>query len=337
MKQLFFFLFLLATSHLTGFAYENPTKTELLQIGLPVLQIETVNHEEPAYEEADAPEGCLGAGIKNATKVPGRVVIETLDDGIVFDSGEYLEKESGMTIKVRGNTSARYNPKKPYKIKLQKKADMLCRGNNLFRDKNWLLLRADNLNTVIGFKVSEILNMQWTPGYQFVNVIFNDDYRGLYLLTEAVERNTDCRIDVDKSTGFIAEFDAYWWNEDFYIPSGLYSPELSYTFKYPDAEDITTEQANYFTSVLQSAEQAVREGGYSSVIDENSFAKYIIAMDILGNIDGAGSNLYFTKYDNTTTSLLKIDCLWDFDNILKCNDAWSANHTHFIFKDLFEC
>ena len=112
---------------------------------------------------------------------------------------------------------------------------MLCRGNNLFRDKNWLLLRADNLNTVIGFKVSEILNMQWTPGYQFVNVIFNDDYRGLYLLTEAVERNTDCRIDVDKSTGFIAEFDAYWWNEDFYIPSGLYSPELSYTFKYPDA------------------------------------------------------------------------------------------------------
>jgi len=68
MKQLFLLLSLLATTHLTGFAYEKPTKAELLQIGLPVLQIETVNHEEPTYEEANPPEGCIGAGIKMLRK-----------------------------------------------------------------------------------------------------------------------------------------------------------------------------------------------------------------------------------------------------------------------------
>lgn len=146
-----------------------PTKAELLKIGLPVLQIETIGHEEPTYEEADPPEGCLGAGIKNATKVPGRVTIETPDEGIVFDSGEYEPKGKGMTVKVRGNTSARFSQKKPYKIKLQKKDDTLCRGSSIFYDKNWLLLRADDLNTVIGLKTSELLNMQWTPSYQFVN------------------------------------------------------------------------------------------------------------------------------------------------------------------------
>ena len=335
MKQLFLLLSLLATTHLTGFAYEKPTKAELLQIGLPVLQIETVNHEEPTYEEANPPEGCIGAGIKNATKVPGRVIIETLEQGIIFDSGEYESKKSGMTVKVRGNTSARYNPKKPYKIKLEKKNDMLCSGNDLYKDKNWLLLRVDNLNTVIGLKTSELLNMQWTPRYEFVNVVFNDDYRGLYLLIEAVERNTDCRLNVDKSTGFVAELDAYWWNEDFSIPSELYGPELAYTFKYPDAEDMTPEQTDYYKTTLQAFEQLLQAGGYADIIDQESFAKWVLAMDILGNIDSAGTNLYISKYDDSSSSLLTIDCLWDFDNILKSEDYWSQNHTHYIFKNLF--
>ena len=72
---------------------------------------------------------------------------------------------------------------------MQKKADKLCSGNDLLKDKNWLLLRVDNMNTVIGLKASELLNMQWTPRYELINVVFNDDYRGLYLLMESVERS----------------------------------------------------------------------------------------------------------------------------------------------------
>ncbi len=322
---------------LTGYANNTPSKSDLLQLGLPVLQIETIDHEEPTYEEAEAPEGCMGHSIKNATKVPGRVRIETLNEGIIFDSGEYESKKSGMTVKVRGNTSARYNPKKPYKIKLEKKGDMLCRGNALYNDKNWQLLRVDNINTLIGFKTSELLNMEWTPQYEFVNVIFNDDYRGLYLLVEAVERNADCRLNVDKITGFIAELDAYWWNEDFAIPSTLYSPNLEYTFKYPDVDDMTDEQKEYYKATLQTDEKAMRNGGYCTMIDEITFAKWIMAMDILGNIDGAGANLYLSKYDDSPSSLLKTDVLWDFDNILKSEDKWSENHTFSLFKELFHC
>ena len=265
---------------LTISANTTPSKSDLLQIGLPVLQIETIDHEEPTYEDADAPAGCMGSGIKNATKVPGRVTIETLNEGIIFDSGEYTSKKSGMTIKVRGNTSARYNPKKPYKIKLEKKGDMLCRGDALYNDKNWLLLRVDNINTLIGFKTGELINMEWNPQYEFVNVIFNGDYRGLYLLVEAVERNADCRLNVDKTTGFVAELDAYWWNEDFSIPSVFHSPGLAYTFKHPDAEDMTDEQKEYYQTTLQTAEQAMRNGGYNTLIDEISFAKWIMSMDI---------------------------------------------------------
>ena len=88
---------------------------QLLELGLPVVWIKTMDGMEPTYEDADAPPGCWGGSIRNATKVPGRIVVQGIN-AVLFDSGDYLDKHSGMTIKVRGNWSAR-RPKKPFKIK----------------------------------------------------------------------------------------------------------------------------------------------------------------------------------------------------------------------------
>ena len=80
------------------------------------------------------------------------------------------------------------------------------------------MLRYDGLNTLVGLKVNELIEMQWTPQYCFVNLMINGDYRGIYILTESVKRDIDCRLNVDK-TGYIIEYDAYWWNEDVYFES----------------------------------------------------------------------------------------------------------------------
>ena len=141
-------------------AITDTERQQLIETGLPLVVIETVNHEEPTYEVAIAPPGCLGQSIKNATKVPGRLVIIN-GEKTTYDSGEYESGTSGITIKVRGNWSANYL-NHPYKIKLQKKDDLLCRGNKRYKDKDWLLLRVPNLNTMIGFKINEMLGLQWT-------------------------------------------------------------------------------------------------------------------------------------------------------------------------------
>ena len=113
--------------------------TDMISIGLPVLCFETVDGELPTCDYVSAPAGCMGAAITNATKVPGRLVIyQRLDgiDSIMYDSGVYEKDVSGMTIRLRGNTSA-YDVKKPYKIKLQKKSDLLFRGDDAtFKDKD---------------------------------------------------------------------------------------------------------------------------------------------------------------------------------------------------------
>lgn len=298
----------------------------LLNTGLPLVVIDTENCEEPTCEYVSPPDGCIGLSIKNATKVPGSIEIIQNSD-VIYPSGKYDQGNSGMTIKIRGNTSA-YGEKKPYKIKLQEKADLLNRGNDkVYSDKEWILLKYDGLRTLVGFKLTELMQMQWTPSLQFVNVIFNDDYRGVYMLTESVKRNTECRLNVDK-TGYIIEYDAYWWNEEVYFESGWTYP-MNYTFKYPDDEDIKKEQTDYIKSYIDSLEYKIHNGEeYEQYIDVESWAKWILIHDILGIGDAAGTNLYITKYDNTDSSKLKIENFWDFGGNYMNTDTWATTHTH---------
>ena len=305
----------------------------LLEVGLPVVQIETVDGIEPTYEIADPPEGCLGGSIRNASKEPGRIVVMD-KTGIIYDSGNYAKDESGMTVRVRGNWSAR-RPKKPYRIKLQRKADLLGRGDNRYDDKKWLLLPFFDLNELIGLKVNELMALQWTPRFRYVNLVFNGDFRGLYMLMEPVSRNVDCRLNVDKESGYIMELDAYWWNESEYVPSSFELP-LHYTFKYPDEDKLTKDQKDYIGRVFQEAEKACLEstGTYENFIDVESFARWMLAHDILGNTDGAGSNIFLTKYDNSEQSLLKMACLWDYEVIMR-SEEWDNLHNRYYFGRLF--
>ena len=68
---------------------------------------------------------------------------------------------------------------------------------------------------------------------------------------------------------------------------------------------------------MGKAEESTRNGSYQNMIDVESFARWMLAHDILGNTDGAGSNIFITKYDNTETSLIKMGPLWDFDVIMR--------------------
>ena len=314
---------------------DSQTKT-LLELGLPLVILNTVNNEEPTCDYVAAPYGLAGAGIKNASKVPGQLIIMK-DSNILYNSGSFEKDKSGMTLKIRGNTSA-YGEKKPYKIKLEKKADLLFRNNDdIFKDKDWLLLKYDNLKTMVGFKLNELMMMQWTPQCQFVNVVLNGDYRGLYLITESVKRNTNCRIDVDK-TGFIIEYDPYWWNEEVCFVSD-WSYSLDYTFKYPDEDDVTAEQIDYIKQCIDTLETCILEGGkYEEYLDVDSWARWILAHDILGTLDVFGSNIFITKFDNTDGSKLKMANMWDFDSVFYMSDTWANSHASYslYFEKLFK-
>lgn len=310
---------------------ENLKFKEVLKLGLPVVEIITENEEEPTCELIDHPEGCMGTSIQNVNKVPASLTIYSPEGEILFASGDYKKNESGLTIKVRGNTSAR-QPKKHFKLKFQKKVDLLLKGDD-FKDKNWVLLNDKELRMYYGFGLSQILDQEWTPAYQYVNIIINNDFRGIYLLGESVDRNVKSRINVSDD-GYIAEHDPYWWNEDGqYLPSQD-SPSFNYTLKYPDFEDLTEEQKDYISLSLEEYENSVKSGTYDNYIAIESFVKWVLGHDILGTLDGGGANLYYVKYDNSASSKIEAGPLWDFDTSYLNEDAWSGPHEH-RFTSLF--
>jgi hypothetical protein len=170
--------------------------------------------------------------------------------------------------------------------------------------------------------------------YQYVNVVLNGDYQGLYMLAESVDRNADCRLNVDKSSGYIFELDAYWWNEDLSVKTS-FGWDVNYTFKYPDSEDITDEQLSNFENYIHEMEASLMDATYPEYIDVESFANWMLAHDILGDIDAAGSNIFLTKYDDSSTSKIMMGPLWDYDWIMNAEE-WAYIHKFYYFSLLFE-
>ena len=314
---------------------QHPTVEELETVGLPWVEVTTVGGEEPTCDYLSPPPYATGHGITNATKVPGRLrIIDSRE--CVYDSGDFDGEDGGMTIKIRGNSSA-YQAKKPYKVRLRRKADLLRRGDDeTYQDRDWLLMKEDMdvggnklLYMMIGLEVARLCGVAWEPQARFVNLTVNGDYRGVYMLCESVKRNPGCRIDVDKETGYIVEFDPYWWNEDVYFTTERHGK--AYTFKYPDPDEVTGEQVAYIKDVLDQLEDALWDGSYPALIDVGSMAAWLMAHDILGTYDAFGSNIFLTKHDDTDGSRLAMGPLWDFDSIFWTEDAWARIHDQASF------
>lgn len=312
---------------------------------LPLLSIETIEGQDPTATKVYPPEGATGESIIS-NYVPGRLVITQKGKG-VYDSGDYVKGESGIRIKIRGNTSGANKIQKPYKLKLSKKADLLNISKDL-KSKNWALLSLNVWNTalkneesgilpLVGLSVCRALDFPWTPKTRLVNVLLNGNYKGVYHLIETVER-TDNRIVTDK-TGFVIENDAYWWKPgEVYFKTDKQHYYMGYTFKYPDSDDLTQEQLSSISRYMNTVEDAIfkNDGSAANYIDYESFARWILAHDILGSSDAAGSNMFLYKEEldenNPTDSKLKMATLWDFDTSFKCADSeWSNQHILSIF------
>lgn len=311
---------------------------------IPVLEIETVNHETPTYTVVYAPEGCIGTSITDNKYVSGKMTM-SLNEKILYDSKDYQKDVSGMRIKVRGNSTGAYLNQHPFKIKLSKKFDLLTRGDDSYKHKEWLLLpmytwnikmtnHQSNILNIAGLIISKIVGMAWTPEYDFVHMVLNGEYQGMYYLIEPVSRG-DQRVNIDK-TGFLIEHDTFWWNEDVYFRTNYQTNTYAYTYKYPDSDDVTEDIQNSMITYMNEIEKAIYEDGdITNYIDIESFAKWMIVHDILGTDDAAGCNRYLCR--NNNTSLLQMGPTWDYDSMFR-SDSWSTIHsfTSFYYSELFK-
>ncbi len=117
---------------------------------------------------------------------------------LVGTDGEVDHTDDVKEIKGRGNTTFTDYSKKPYQIKLNSKAALIegCPEKN----KKWVLLAnaADYtlMHNTITFALAQALGMEYTGNYEAVDLYYDGEYRGNYLITEKVEVDST-KVEID--------------------------------------------------------------------------------------------------------------------------------------------
>lgn len=110
---------------------------------------------------------------------------------LLREDGSALYDGPLAQIRLRGNTTWGWADKKPYQIKLDYKANLLDSGDSWDADRTWLLLAeafdATLLHNSITLDLGREIGLASTPEYRPVDLYYDGEYRGTYLVCEKVE------------------------------------------------------------------------------------------------------------------------------------------------------
>lgn len=259
--------------------------------------------------------------------------------------------EIPLRIKCRGNSSyfnahlegePFENSKFSYKIKFDEKQDLFGFG----KDKEWNLIanfmdRSFIRNHLV-YSLSKLMdNLEFTIDHHYVELYINNNYQGLYMITESVKTGSN-RVDIempyDSTTAeipFMLEQDQkavdggeiegvnYFWNH--------YG--LPFSTKYPDdfsTNCVTTAQFKYIRNQLNAVYDHVTQNDYANYIDVNSFIDYFMVQEIFRNVDVNHSSVYLYQRPG---EVMKMGPIWDFD-LSMGNYDYIPSHPEQFLKSL---
>ncbi|MBR5550606.1 MAG: CotH kinase family protein [Muribaculaceae bacterium] len=287
---------------------------------LPVIYITTQNNAEITSTE---------------TYINAAFYIDAKSSG--YASVGSASSQSAMKIRGRGQASWTNYDKKPYRFKLTLGVQLL----GMSKSKNYALMAyADDphafLRATTGYKVSQLMNLVYTPDRRAVELVLNGDYKGLYFLTETVRVDKD-RVPIVKqddnttdaslvSGGWLLEIDNVDDAEQVTITDGSGNTAR---FSYKDPEELSTQQSNYLMEQLNGMDDAIYATDKTSTkwqeyIDIDTLARYYIVQEVMDNFKAFNGSTYLYK-DRGTTSNWNFGPVWDF------GDAFMREGQQFIY------
>jgi hypothetical protein len=162
------------------------------------------------------------------------------------------------------------------------------------------------------FELSKLVNLPWTPRYCHVDVFLNGSYNGTYILCEHIEEAGN-RVNLNPDGFLIERNDLYWREEPVWFTTER--TRTYFTFKFPDKDDIQNGDEDYnfikkfmddFETTLFSSHFMDPENGYRKYADAESFAKWYLIQEVLGNIE---PNPYYVLHSHTAK--LQMYPVWD--------------------------
>ena len=279
----------------------------------------------------------MNADPKHETRCYGSIVIEVPDTWECEYAEEGAPRYTGGTYALdymRGRGESTWaEAKKPYKIKLEDKADLFGMGES----KNWALIAnffdPSFVRNRLTYHLGRALGLEYTPRLVPVELVINGDYQGLYYLSEtvrvepsrvAIEDLDDLNPEDGNITGGYLISMCRKWEADGHLFETrrlqdmlIVSPEEIKDKDVP--EEKLTEMFDYIIDYYQKTEDAVfsadgRDGNgvhYTEYMDLDSMVKVYLIQESSMNRDAyhTDSTYLYKPRDGK----LYWGPLWDFD------------------------
>ena len=159
---------------------------------------------------------------------------------MVGANGQQICAANLAQLKARGNSTFTYAEKKSYQIKLETASNLLQTGE---RVKTWVLLAnyfdATLMHDKLFKDMAATLEMPYTASCDWVNLYYDGEYRGVYLLSEKnAVKNTGVAI-TDLEAAYREQNPEYGTNMTTATGTNAYGGNYTYTTGLTDPADIT--------------------------------------------------------------------------------------------------
>ena len=163
----------------------------------------------------------------------GSMSMVSADGGSIY-SGELKQ------IKARGNSTFTYTDKKSYQIKLNTASDLL---GNKEQVKTWVLLAsyfdATQMHDKLMKDLATKLGLAYTASCNWVNLYYDGEYRGVYLLSEKNSVGAASVAITDMEEAYKAQNPSYGDNMSTGLSQNAYDQKFQYTKGLQEPANIT--------------------------------------------------------------------------------------------------
>lgn len=244
-----------------------------------------------------------------------------------------------MEIRGRGNYTWTAFDKKPYRIKLADKQPLL----GMTKSKHFALLaHADDskgfMRNAIGFQLSKLIGITWTPTAKPLEVVLNGDYIGLYFLTETIRVDKD-RVNIveqeDEATdpiaitgGWLVEIDNYREDSQIIITEGdYYNTETAFTYKTPEV--LSSAQEQFLKEEMERINTLVYGDKNSDelwkYLDMEALARFYIVQELTDNYESFHGSCYLYREMGEGEK-------WNFGPVWDFGSSFNRDKSQYIFE-----
>lgn len=271
-----------------------------------------------------------GANIQDEPRITARMgIIDNGAGNTNFWTDPYNDYDGQISIEIRGSSSQSFD-KKNYSLETQN-----ANGENLNvkllgmpEENDWVLhgpysdksLMRNVLTYYIGRRMG-----RYAPRTRYCELKINEEYKGIYVLTEKIKRDAN-RLDIanikpediagDELTGgYLLNID----RDNGHPDDGFYSdfaPNNFYSFEEPDFDEMQAEQRNYIQNYIEDFENAINQNvyaNYDTYIDVDALVDYVISNELAKEVDSYRLSTYLYKKKDSNGGKLHLGPLWDMN------------------------